>query len=263
VAVVKPMIAFRHVSKTFDRDGTQTEAIGDVSFEVTAGEFVCVLGPSGCGKSTLLNLLAGLDSPTSGEVEFLGRRIDRLNLAVGYMSQTDTLLPWRTVIGNILLPLEIKGVRADERRSLGQRYLKLVGLETFSSHFPSQLSGGMRRRLMLARTLVTDPQTILMDEPFGALDAQLKLVMQEELLKLWTAARSTIVFVTHDIAEAITLGTRVVLLSASPSRVKLDIAIDLPFPRDVSTTRMSPLFAEYHEAVWSELRKDYRRGVSI
>jgi NitT/TauT family transport system ATP-binding protein len=258
-----PMIEFRSVSKVFDRDGSKTEAIGDVSFQVNPGEFVCILGPSGCGKSTLLNLLAGLDSPTSGAVEFQGQRIDALNLGVGYMTQTDTLLPWRSVLGNILLPLEIKRLSAAESRTRGERYLGLVGLESFSRHFPSQLSGGMRRRLMLARTLVTEPQTILMDEPFGALDAQLKLVMQEELLKLWTAARSTIVFVTHDIAEAITLGSRVVLLSASPSRVKLDIAIDLPYPRDVSTARMSPLFATYHEAVWSELRKDYRRGISV
>lgn len=257
------LIELSGVAKSFEQDGKITHAIGSLDLEVHRGEFVSIVGPSGCGKSTVLNLIAGLQLPSGGIVRFGGHDVTGVNTEVGYLTQSDTLLPWRTVRQNIALPLELRKVPKAQAEDLIARYTELVDLTGFEDHYPAQLSGGMRRRLMLARTLVYEPGTILMDEPFGALDAQLKLIMQEELLRIFQATQSTFVFVTHDINEAVLLSDRVVLLSAGPSSVKVDRRIDLPRPRDVTESTRLPAFSEAYDELWSLLQQDFRRGVDM
>lgn len=239
-------------------------ALDDVSLSVVPREFVALVGPSGCGKSTVLNLIAGLEPPTSGEVHYNEEPLADVNTRVGYMTQKDTLLPWRTVLGNVGIALELKSRRTPRpTRDLIRRYIRLVGLEGFEHHHPSHLSGGMRRRALLARTLIYEPETLLMDEPFGALDAQLKLVMQAELLRIWGETRNTILFVTHDLGEAIALADRVVIFSGRPGRVKAIQDVDLPRPRDVFTVRFSARYAEIYERLWKTLRGEVDKGESL
>ena len=258
-----PVVRADHIAKEFIRDGKPTRAIGDVSFTIDKGEFVSLLGPSGCGKSSFLNLIAGLDFPTAGEISFMGKRIEAVNRDVGYVTQEDTLLPWRSVRDNIALPLELRGVSSAEAFRRTNEYISLVNLKGFEDHFPTQLSGGMRRRVALARTLVYEPSTILFDEPFGALDAQLRLILQEELLNIWERTRLTVLFVTHDIAEAISLSDRVILLSAGPAEVQLNEKIALPRPRHIVETHATPEFAHHYKKIWDLLRSDFRRGSSV
>jgi NitT/TauT family transport system ATP-binding protein len=258
-----PAIKVENVSKTFHRNGKATRAIGNVSFSVAPGEFVSIVGPSGCGKSTFLNLVAGLDNPTEGTVEFFGQKVNGLNKRVGYVTQEDTLLPWRTVSRNVALPLEVQNRSRDEIAASVSKFVSLVNLAGFEDHFPKQLSGGMRRRVTIARTLAYEPSTILMDEPFGALDAQLRLIMQEELVKIWAATNLTILFVTHDISEAVSLSDRVILLSAGPSQVRMNYEIDLPRPRDLMKIRQLPEYGQAQEKIWDALQQDFRRGVDV
>ncbi|MBI4504980.1 MAG: ABC transporter ATP-binding protein [Chloroflexi bacterium] len=253
-------IEFVGVAKRFWKGDTPVDAIGHVELVVRPGEFLGIVGPSGCGKSTLLNLAAGLMLPTAGEVRYQGHLVRDVNTRVGYMTQKDSLVPWRTVESNIALPLEIRGLRGRRKRELVAHYVELVGLKGFERHFPSELSGGMRKRVGLARTLVNDPETLLMDEPFGALDAQLRLLMHEETLRIWEHSRKTIIFVTHDLAEAVLLADRVVVISARPGRVKLIKDIDLPRPRDVARVRFDPRFGRLFEELWAALGEDVRRG---
>ncbi len=254
------MIEWVKLSKWFRKDNGTIQTLSDVSLAVDPGEFVAIVGPSGCGKSTLLNLTAGLMRPSAGQVYYDRKPVTDVNTRVGYITQKDNLLPWRTVRGNVSLALEVRGFPARERRELVDELIRKVGLSGFEEHYPSELSGGMRKRATLARTLVYDPETLLMDEPFGALDAQLKLLMHDELLRLWQKTRKTIVFVTHDLAEAVTLADRVVVMSARPARVKFVQEIDLPRPRDVYEVRFSPRFSALCERVWSCLREDIQKG---
>lgn len=257
------VIAADRVAKHFVRDGKETRAIGDVSFTIGKGEFVSILGPSGCGKSSFLNLVSGLDFPTAGTIAFKGKPVEAVNRDVGYVTQEDTLLPWRSVRDNIALPLELRGLSKQEIARKTDEYIQLVNLKGFEDHFPAQLSGGMRRRVAIARTLVYEPSTILMDEPFGALDAQLRLILQEELLNIWERTKLTVLFVTHDIAEAISLSDRVILLSASPATVHLNETINLPRPRRIVDTHATPEFAHYYKKIWDLLRSDFRRGTNM
>ena len=257
---VSTMIAFEGVSKRFYKGKEPVQAIGEANFHVNRGEFVSVVGPSGCGKSTLLNIVAGLIPPTGGEVLYDGAPVKDVNTKLGYVTQNDTLLPWRTVRDNIGIVLEIRKVPASERKERTEEMIHRVGLDGFDTHYPSELSGGMRKRVILARTLIYNPETLAMDEPFGALDAQLKLVLQEELLRLWTDSDKTILFVTHDLSEAVTLSDRVIVLSSRPSRVKLVQEIDLPRPRDVFRIRFNSRFAELNELLWQEIQEDMKAG---
>jgi NitT/TauT family transport system ATP-binding protein len=248
-----PAVELRGVNKTFAARQANVDVLRGLNLSIGDGEFVAIVGPSGSGKSTVLNLLAGLDHPSAGQVMCGGRRVDKVNTDIGYLTQHDCLLPWRTVEDNIAVPLEIRGVERSEKSARVQDMVTQVGLVGFEKHYPNQLSGGMRKRAMLARTLIYDPPILLMDEPFGPLDAQLKLTMQAELLKLWSARRKTVVFITHDIVEAITLADRVVVLSVRPSRIKLDEPIMIPRPREVHEVRFHPCFEEHYRRLWVAL----------
>lgn len=224
-----------------------------VSLSAAVGEFIAILGPSGCGKSTLLNLVAGLLKPTAGEVCYEGTPVQRVNTRVGYVTQRDNLLPWRTVSGNVSLPLEVKGMRRSKARPRVDQMLQLVGLTGFENYYPHRLSGGMRKRASLARTLIYATETWLMDEPFAALDAQLKFVLQGELLHLWESFRTTVLFVTHDIAEALSLADRIVVMASDPGRVIK--VMDVPFdrPRDLLAIRRSPEYLALQDKLWGLL----------
>jgi len=225
-----PLLSTTGLTKRFVKNDTATVALRDFDLSVEKGTFVSVLGRSGCGKSTMLNLLAGLTTPTSGEVHYQGRRLAGPHTDIGYLTQSDTLMPWRDVQRNVEMPLELQGVAAAERKRTARDLIERVGLAGFEHHYPRELSGGMRRRASLARMLAGGPSTLLMDEPFGALDAQLRHELQGELLRLWEDSDQTVVFVTHDIEEAIILADRVVVLGGL-GRVVVDRKIDLPRPR--------------------------------
>ncbi len=244
------------------------EAVRDVSLDVRKGEFVAIVGPSGCGKSTLLNAVADLLDPA--EVEVTGRilvdgaergRVARRAQNLGYVFQRDALLPWQTIRQNVELGLVIRDVPEAERTRRSRELLELVGLSGFEGYYPHQVSGGMRQRTALARTLAYDPATILMDEPFGALDAQNRIILQSELLRLWQSSPRTILFVTHDLAEAIVLAERVVVLSRRPGTVKAAYPIDLGYPRDPFALRGSSEFARLETEIWGTLRDEFRAPV--
>ena len=235
----------------------------DVSLTVGAGEFVSVVGPTGCGKSTLLNIAAGLLAPSTGDVQVFGEPLFGINRRAGYMFQAESLMPWRTAAQNVQAGLEFRGV-ADAAAQAAQ-WLKRVGLGGFGDRYPHQLSGGMRKRVSLAQTLVLDPDIILMDEPFSALDIQTRQLMENELLGLWSAKRKAVLFITHDLDEAIALSDRVVVLSAGPAARPIgEFAVDLPRPRDVAELRSAPAtaarFALLHQAIWAVLRDEVLAG---
>jgi len=259
----EPLIEYREVGRRFSSRAGVVTACEQVNLTVRAGEFLAVVGPSGCGKSTLLNMAAGLLAPTSGQVFYRGAPVPIPNTDVGYLTQRDTLLPWRTVEDNVAMALELRGQSRAQRHKVAHAWLARIGLAGFEKSYPAQLSGGMRRRACLARTLAYEPETILMDEPFGALDAQLRLVMHDELLKLWTGTRKTMVFVTHDLAEALTLADRVAVFSARPGRIKAIETVDLPRPRDVFRIRFDPQFGALHDRLWSYLEASVRGDVMV
>lgn len=245
---------FRDACKSYVKDNIATPVLKDVNLKAKPGEFIALVGPSGSGKSTLLNLLAGLLKATSGDVIFQGEPVRSVNTQVGYVTQRDNLVPWRTVEGNLALPLEIRKISRAEKESWVHAAIKQVGLTGFGKHYPSELSGGMRKRVTLARALIYGANTLLMDEPFGALDAQLKLVIEEELMQLWHQAHPTILYVTHDLTEAITLADRVVVFSSRPARILAIETIDIPRPRDLNSTRFLPYFRDVHENLWALLK---------
>jgi NitT/TauT family transport system ATP-binding protein len=218
---------------------------------------VSLVGPTGCGKSTLLNIAAGLLAPTQGSVHIFGERLSGLNHRAGYLFQTDSLLPWRTARDNVALGLELRGVATGEARAQAQRWLARVGLSAHAGKYVHELSGGMKKRVALAQTLILDPKMLLMDEPFSALDVQTRSLMETELLGLWSQDRKSVAFVTHDLEEAIALSDRVIVLSAGPaSRPIGEFRIDLARPRDVSEVRLTPRFLELHTAIWQVLKDE-------
>jgi NitT/TauT family transport system ATP-binding protein len=241
------------VTKTF-ADGYT--ALREVTFAVDAQRFVALVGPSGCGKSTSLTLAAGLDVPTRGSVRVRGNPVREIASDVGFLFQRDALFPWKTVRENIALPLQLRGIGARERAARVEEFVGRVGLRGFESAFPHQLSGGMRKRAALAQTLVYDPRILLMDEPFSALDVQTRNLMEGELLALWQGTGATVVFVTHDLEEAIALADEVVVMSAGPARVKATYRVTLPRPRDVQEVRFDPRFVALYQAMWQDLRDE-------
>ena len=246
-----PVLDLRSVSVRYLTKSGLNTAVTDVSVKVDPGEFVSIVGPSGCGKSTLLHVAAGLIRPAAGKVTYLGQEWTGLHPDVGYVTQKDTLLPWKNVIDNIALPLKLKGMGKAERRTVASEMAENLGLADYLKHFPAQLSGGMRQRVQLGRTLVTRPKLLLMDEPFGALDAYLRLRMQELLLSMLREHRVSTVFVTHDLGEAIALSNRVVALAGSPGRLGLDCAIESTADRDdLMAMRATPEFTEYQTRLW-------------
>lgn len=237
-----PMVEFRNVRKVFIKDGRQVPALGPVSFSVARSEFVAILGASGCGKSTTLNMTAGLMRPTAGTVLFDGRVVRSVNRQVGYLTQKDSLLPWRTIAENVALPLEIQSVTGSERRDRIATLIEAVGLQGFERHYPSEISGGMRKRAGIARMLVAAPDVLLLDEPFAALDAQLRGNMHQQLLDIWQSDRKTVVFVTHDLGEAVKLADRIVVMTARPGRIKAVYDVPLPRPRDLRELEFAEVF---------------------
>jgi NitT/TauT family transport system ATP-binding protein len=226
---------------------------------VAAGEFVSVVGPTGCGKSTLLNVAAGLLAPSAGTVHAFGAQLQGLNRRAGYMFQTESLMPWRTALGNVMAGLEFRG--ASDADSQARDWLKRVGLGGFEDRYPHQLSGGMRKRTSLAQTLALDPDIILMDEPFSALDIQTRQLMENEVLALWQSKKKAVLFITHDLDEAIAMSDTVVVMSAGPaSRPIGAFEVDLARPRDVAEIKTSPRFVELHAAIWAVLRDEVLKG---
>lgn len=254
---MQPAIAFRGVAKRFPN----YTAVESIDLTVQAGTFLSVVGPSGCGKSTLLNIAAGLMSPSGGVIEIFGQPLGGINRKAGYMFQQDALLPWKTVLGNILLGPTLARVDAQQAAESARNWIRRVGLEGFADHYPHQLSGGMRKRAAMAQTWITNPQIILMDEPFGALDVHTRLRMETEILTLWAETKKTVMFVTHDLEEAISLSDEVVVLSAGPaSRVVGRYSVDLERPRNLIDIKTDPRFTAIYGSIWRDLRTEVLRS---
>ena len=253
-----PALALEAITITFvSPDGARYTAVRDTSLRVAPGEFVSVVGPTGCGKSTLLNVAVGLLQPSAGRVSVFGEPLAGLNEKAGYLFQSEALMPWRTARGNVAAGLEFRGLERAEAQRRADEWLQRVGLRGFGERYPHQLSGGMRKRVALAQTLILDPQIILMDEPFSALDIQTRQLMENQLLELWSANRKSVVFITHDLEEAISLSDRVVVLAAGPESHPIgEFAIDLPRPRDVAEIRLTPRFIELHGRIWHAMREE-------
>lgn len=234
-------IEISHLSKIFKDAKRKSDviALDDINLEVAKNEFLCLLGPSGCGKSTLLNMVAGFEKPTSGTVTVDGQLIVAPGSDRGVVFQQANLMPWLPIWENVAFHLLLRGGQKGERRAIAQRYIDMVGLTGFENHYPSELSGGMNQRVGIARALLMNPQVILMDEPFGALDEQTRMDMQNELVRIWQEHRGTIVFVTHGIDEALTLGTHVAVMSARPGRIREIIPVDLSRPRDITSRQFN------------------------
>jgi NitT/TauT family transport system ATP-binding protein len=252
-------IRVRDVTKAFGEGARRVAAVAHASFDVCHQEFVAVVGPSGCGKSTILNMIGAMIAPTSGEIVVDGVPVASAPPAnVGYVFQKDTVFPWRTVERNVALGLEYRGIRGAERDRKVREAIALAGLQGFEDAFPATLSGGMRQRVALMRSLIVDPEILLMDEPFGALDTHTKLNLHAELLALWEAKHQTVVFVTHDLSEAITLADRIVVMTRRPGRVKQIYQVELPRPRDVIKVRESPEFLHEYGEIWHALGEEFQ-----
>lgn len=240
-----------------DPSGGTYTAVSDAGLEVADGEFVAIVGPTGCGKSTLLNVTAGLLSPSAGSCRIFGTPLSGINRRAGYLFQADAMMPWKTALENVAISLEVNGTARSEARKQAMEWLARVGLSAFGDRYPHQLSGGQRKRVALAQTLILDPKILLMDEPFGPLDAQTRTLMGELLLSLWSADRKAVLFVTHDLEEAISLADRVVVMSAGPeARIIGDYRVGLSRPRDPAEIRHTREFGEIHREIWQSLKKE-------
>jgi NitT/TauT family transport system ATP-binding protein len=254
-----PILAAEHVTKVFSLSPMQrVVAVEDLSLMVEEGEVLCLLGASGCGKSTMLNLFAGFLQPTSGRVLLRGEPINGIEPRCGVVFQSYALFPWKTVRGNVEFGPKMQGLPRAERRARGARFIELVKLSGFENHYPAELSGGMQQRVTLARLLAADPEVLLMDEPFAALDAMTRQVMQQELLRIHEATGKTVVFITHSIDEALILSRRIVVMSAHPGRVKAIVVNDLPTPRHVEV-QLSPAYTSLKSRIWSLVESEVRQ----
>ena len=261
----EPAIALKDVAVTFClKGGASYIAVERADLNVAAGEFVAIVGPTGCGKSTLLNVAAGLLRPAAGEAAIFGASLQGLNRRAGYLFQADALFPWKTALENVALGLEIAGEAKASARAKAQDWLGRVGLASFAQRYPHMLSGGQRKRIGLAQVLIRDPAILLMDEPFGPLDAQTRQIMGNLLLELWSAARKAVLFVTHDLEEAIALADRVVIMSAGPgSRIVGDWRVPLERPRDIFDIRLQPAFHDLHREIWSVLKAEVVKSYAV
>jgi len=262
-AVSTPKVSVRSLCKTYQgRNHSEITVFEEINLDINPEEFVCIVGPSGCGKTTFIKIIDGLVHATSGSVYVNGSEVSEPDFDRAFVFQADSLYPWRTILDNVAFGLEIKGVDRKERYPRARELIKRVGLSRFESHYPHELSGGMRQRVNLARALAVDPEIILMDEPFASLDAQTREVMQQELLNVWSNSRKTVLFITHQIDEAVYLADRVVVFSARPSAIKAEIRVEIPRPRRLSVKR-SPKFLEYVGAIWNLIESDIFESVSI
>ncbi|MFL6798243.1 MAG: ABC transporter ATP-binding protein [Xanthobacteraceae bacterium] len=260
--IARPAISLADVAVTFRlANGDTYPAIARTSLSVADGEFVAIVGPTGCGKSTLLNVAAGLVQPSAGQVDIFGKRLVGLNRQAGYLFQAEALFPWKTALDNVAIGLETAGVARDEARERAERWLKRVGLGEFGSRYPHMLSGGQKKRVGLVQVLIRDPKILLMDEPFGPLDAQTRQIMGNLLLELWSADRKAVLFVTHDLEEAIALADRVVIMSAGPAaRVIGAWNVALPRPRDIAEIKILPAFHQLQREIWTVLKAEVLQG---
>ena len=245
-----------NVYKEYQGRNGKTVALNGVSLDIKENEFICVVGPSGCGKSTLLNIIAGLLEPTSGTVSLDGKVIEGTGVERGVVFQQYALFPWRTVLKNVMFPLEMKKVPKAEAEAIARKYIKSVGLEGFEKSFPKELSGGMKQRVAIARAYAANPEVLLLDEPFGALDAQTRVQLQTELLETWEKERKTCFFITHDVDEAVILAQRVIIMSARPGRIKKIVDIDIPYPR-TQATKTDPRFLELKSEIWNQVYQEF------
>ena len=247
----------RFVSPT----GSLLTAIRDVDLVIEPGQFCAIVGPTGCGKSTTLSLVSGLARPSAGSVRVGGQEVDGIATGMSFMFQADALLPWKTVLGNVAMGPQFQGMPKKEAQTEAREWLRRVGLSGFEDHHPHQLSGGMRKRTSLAAALINQPSILLMDEPFGALDVQTKAIMSNELLGLWEQTRPSVIFITHDLEEAVALADKVVVMTVGPGTVKGVFDIDLPRPRGaVQEIRFDPRFLELHHQIWDSLREEVQRA---
>jgi NitT/TauT family transport system ATP-binding protein len=254
-------LSVRGVSKRFDTASGSTLAVDDVSFDLKPGEFVSIIGPSGCGKSTLFHVIGGLTEATTGEVTVEGDRVRGPHPAIGIVFQEESTFPWRSVADNVAFPLEIAGVGRDERRAQARRFIEMVGLAGFEGRFPSELSGGMRQRVAIARTLAAKPRLLLMDEPFASLDEQTRLLLGDKVLQIQQELRQTTLLITHSITEAVQLSDRILVMSFRPGRIKRAVEVKLPRPR-TSEVITSPEFGAYVADIWADLREEASRGLA-
>ena len=252
----QPAIRFADVQLVFAGQDHDVVALDRVSFDVLPGRITTVVGPSGCGKTTLLRLASGLLGASSGAVLYNGAPVNGLNTSVGYVTQDSNLFPWLTALGNVEFPLAVRGVAARERRDKALHWLRLVGLEGFEHSYPSQLSGGMQKRVSIVRTLIYEPSVVLLDEPFGALDAQTRMGLHHELLELWREKQSTMLFITHDLVEAITLSDQIIVMTRRPGRVKEIYDVPLARPRNVFEIYLEPGFEEAYAALWKHFKSE-------
>jgi NitT/TauT family transport system ATP-binding protein len=249
-------IRFENINMSFQAKRKEVTALLDISLEIGRHTFTSIVGPSGCGKSTLLSLCAGLKFPSSGRTYCDGRAVEAVNTDIGFVTQDSNLFPWMTLRENVEFPLRVRGLSARDRRDRAQSQIDMVGLSGFEDHYPHQLSGGMQKRASIIRTLVYEPDVILMDEPFGALDAQTKLILQDELLRMWSTRKQTILFVTHDLTEAVALSDQVVVMTGRPGRIKGVFDVNLQRPRDVFQIHIQEGFADNYQQVWDCFRAE-------
>ncbi len=250
-------IELRDATKRFQTPtGKAYTAIHDINLTVAPGEFVAVVGPTGCGKSTTLSLISGLERPSEGSVQVMGKPVQGIDPRIGYVFQADAVFPWKNVLSNVATGPLFRGQRKAEALERARDWITRVGLSGFENHYPHQLSGGMRKRVALAQTFINEPQILLMDEPFSALDVQTRTMMEDELLHMWSSISASVVFVTHDLEEAISLADRVCVLTAGPATVKGMYTIDLPRPRNVAEIRFEPRFVQLYHEIWEDLRNE-------
>jgi NitT/TauT family transport system ATP-binding protein len=254
------LLRVEHVSKTFATPDGPVKAVDDVSFNVAPGQFVSIIGPSGCGKSTVFNILGGLLGDYEGRVTVAGETIKGTHPAIGMVFQEESTFPWRTVVENVAFPLEIAGVAKSERLEQAAHFVSMVGLHGFERHFPAELSGGMRQRVALARTLTSKPKLLLMDEPFAALDEQTRLLLGDKVLQIQQALKQTTLLITHNLTEAVQLSDRVLVMTYRPGRLKRIVNVELPHPRD-SAVVSSDAFGHCVAQIWQDLREEASRGI--
>ena len=251
-----PEIEIQGVTKSYETREGSFLALEEVNLDVEKNEFICVVGPSGCGKTTLMNIIAGLNPPSTGTVKVRGELVTGPGKGKGVVFQQYALYPWLTVEKNVEFGLRMKGVEKEKRREIAQKYIKIVGLEKFAKSYPKELSGGMKQRVAIARAYTTGPEVLLMYEPFGALDAQTRAQLQENLLNTWQQEKKTCFFITHDVEEAVLLSTKVIIMSAGPGRIREIVDVHLPYPRD-QETKLTPEFNELKNQIWNKVYKEY------